>query len=211
MKKFENYKQYGIFMLWLMHVSAFVGIHLGFKSFFLPLSAINLWFISLLLIWYYPIRNKSEVILFASIAFLGFTAEAIGVATGKVFGEYTYGRNLGFKLFEVPVIIGVNWAVLSFATSGLASKIPLKSIHVKAGAASMLMLIFDFFIEQSAPEFDFWEFKLPEVPLQNYITWFILAYIFNFAVLRFITDVDAKICFHVYIVQVLFFTLFYVF
>jgi putative membrane protein len=211
MKRLENYKQYGIFMLWLMHASAFIGINLGFQDFFLPLSAINLWFISLLLIWYYPIRNKTEVILFACIAVLGFTAEAIGVATGKVFGEYAYGRNLGFKLFEVPVIIGINWAVLSFATSGLADKLPLKSNYFKAGVASVLMLIFDFFIEHSAPIFDFWEFKLPEVPLQNYITWFILAYIFNYAVLRFISDVDTKICFHIYIVQVLFFTLFYVF
>lgn len=211
MIKLENYKQYGIFLLWLMHASAFIGINLGFEDFFLPLSAINLWFISLLLIWYYPIRNKSEVILFVSIAILGFTAEAIGVATGKVFGEYAYGRNLGFKLFEVPVIIGVNWAVLSFTTSGLANKLPLKSNHIKAATASALMLIFDFFIEQSAPKFDFWEFELPEVPLQNYITWFILAYIFNYAVLRFISDADTKICFHIYIVQVLFFTLFYVF
>jgi len=211
MIKLENYKIYFIFLLWLMHASAFVGIQFGFEDFFLPLSAINLWFISLLLIWYYPIRNKSEVILFAIIAILGFTAEAIGVATGKVFGEYAYGRNLGFKVFEVPVIIGVNWAVLSFATSGLANEIPLKSVYIKAAVASLLMLIFDFFIEQSAPAFDFWEFAMPEVPLQNYITWFILAYIFNYAVLKLISEADTKICFHIYIVQVLFFTLFYAF
>lgn len=211
MIKLENYKTHGIFLLWLMHFSAFIGIKLGFADFFLPLSAINLWFISLLLIWFYPIRNKKEVLLFVIIAIIGFTAEAIGVATGKVFGEYAYGRNLGFKVFEVPVIIGVNWAVLSFATSGIAEKIPIKSNYVKAAAASLLMLIFDFFIEQSAPKFDFWEFELPEVPLQNYITWFVLAYIFNYAVLRFISDADTKICINVYVVQVIFFTLFYVF
>ena len=207
----ENYKQYSIFLLWLMHASAFIGIKLGYADFFLPLSAINLWFISLLLIWYYPIRNKNEVLLFAAIAILGFAAEAIGVATGKVFGEYAYGRNLGFKILEVPVIIGVNWAVLSFTSSGIANRIPVNSIYIKAAIASLLMLIFDFFIEQSAPVFDFWEFELPEVPLQNYITWFVLAYIFNYAVLKLISDADAKICIHIYIVQILFFTLFYVF
>lgn len=211
MIKPENFKPYGIFLLWLMHASGFIGIKLGFEDFFLPFSAINLMFISLLIIWYYPVKNKTEIILFAAIAILGFTAEAIGVSTGKVFGEYAYGKNLGLKIFEVPIIIGMNWAVLSFITSGLAQKLPLKSIHIKAAIASSLMLIFDFFIEQSAPIFDFWEFELPQVPLQNYITWFILAYIFNYAVLKFISNADTKICFHVYIVQVLFFMLFYVF
>ena len=38
--------------------------------------------------------------------------EAIGVNTGLLFGTYEYGANLGFKIFGVPLIIGVNWTVL---------------------------------------------------------------------------------------------------
>ena len=207
----EHKKNYGIGLLWLMHISAFIGIKIGFQDFFLPLSALNLWFISLLVITFYPVQNKRNVLVFTIIALLGYFAEVIGVATGKVFGEYSYGENLGFKVLGVPVIIGVNWAVLSFISSGLADRLPLKSIFIKAGIAAFLMLLFDFFIEQSAPIFDFWKFENPTVPLQNYITWFLLAYIFNLAALKLDTKRNFAICLNTYVVQVLFFIAFYVF
>jgi putative membrane protein len=213
--KIENYKYAGIGLLWLMHVSAFIGINSGFEDFFLPLSAINLWYISLLLIWFYPIRNRKNVLLFVIIAVLGYLAEVIGVATGQVFGEYSYGENLGFKVFGVPVIIGVNWAVLSFVCTGLTGYFSIKSNYIKAGLASAFMLLFDFFIEQSAPIFDFWTFKAPNVPLQNYITWFVLAYIFNFSVLQLNKEGEKEgnkdICLNIYLLQILFFIAFYVF
>lgn len=209
--KFTSLKYAGIFMLWLMHISAFIGINMGYSSFFLPLSSLNLWFIFALLILFYPIKNIKEIILFLGIAITGFLVEVIGVATGDIFGEYAYGENLGLKLAGVPIIIGVNWAILSFVTAEIANTFRVNSIFIKAFISSTLMLIFDFFIEQSAPKFDFWEFQLPEVPLQNYITWFVLAYIFSFAVLKFKPDANPTISFHIYIVQILFFTLFYVF
>ncbi len=209
--KTYDYKYIGIGLLWLMHLSAFIGINSGYSDFFLPLSAINLWFISLLIIKYYPVQNKKNVIVFIIIALLGYFAEVIGVATGKVFGAYAYGKNLGFKVLDVPVIIGINWAVLSFVCSGLADKLSIGSNYVKAAFAAFLMLFFDFFIEQSAPIFDFWAFEAPTVPLQNYITWFVLAYVFNLAVLKLNTKSDFSICFNAYLVQTLFFIAFYVF
>lgn len=207
----KNYKYAGIGLLWLMHISAFIGITIGYDDFFLPLSALNLWYISLLVIWFYPIKNRKNVLLFIVIAILGYLAEVIGVATGEVFGVYSYGMNLGFIVLGVPVIIGVNWAVLSFVCAGLASHLPVKPIFVKAGIGAVLMLIFDFFIEQVAPVFDFWAFEAPTVPLQNYITWFILAYIFNYAVLSLKSERDKEICIHTYLAQTTFFIAFYVF
>ena len=209
--KEEYYKYFGIGLLWLMHISAYVGINFGYADFFLPLSALNLWFISLLVIKFYPIKNKKNVLVFIGIGLLGFFAEVLGVATGKIFGEYAYGKNLGFIVLGVPVIIGVNWAVLSFICAGLADKLTLKSNFIKAAIGAVLMLAFDFFIEQSAPEFNFWAFEAPSVPLQNYITWFILAYIFNYVVLKLNSKSDFNICFHTYTVQTLFFIAFYVF
>lgn len=209
--KFVNLKYAGIFLLWLMHISGFIGINLGYIDFFLPLSSLNLWFIFTLLVFFYPIKEKKDIILFTSIAIIGFLVEVLGVSTGRIFGEYTYGENLGLKVADVPIIIGVNWAILSFVSAEIANSFRLKPISIKAFISSALMLILDFFIEQSAPRFDFWEFDLAEVPLQNYFTWFILAYIFSYAVLRFKPNADSTISFHIYIVQLLFFILFYVF
>ncbi len=198
-------------MLWLVHIAAFIGINIGYADFFLPLSAYNLWYICVLLFWFYPIVSWQKGILFLCIAILGFSFEAIGVATGVIFGEYSYGENLGFKIANVPIIIGINWAVLSFVCAEIAKKFKVKSNVLKASIASVLMVVFDFFIEQSAPKFDFWAFELSPVPLQNYLSWFILAFIFNWAVLKTKTKGDSLICYHIYIVQILFFMLFYVF
>jgi len=209
--KFLSLKQYGISILWLIHISAFIGINIGYADFFLPLSAYNLWYICILLFWFYPILSWRKIILFFVIAILGFTFEAVGVATGKIFGEYTYGKNLGLKIAEVPIIIGINWAVLSFVCSEIARRIKIKSIILKAILASLLMVVFDFFIEQTAPQFNFWFFELSPVPLQNYISWFILAFVFNWSVLKITKKGNTVICYHIYAVQVLFFMLFYVF
>ena len=37
------------------------------------------------------------------IVLIGFVIEVIGVKTGYVFGSYSYGDSLGFKILEVPV------------------------------------------------------------------------------------------------------------
>lgn len=209
--KFLSLKNIGILFLWLTHTSAFIGINLGYEDFFLPLSVYNLWFIFIVLVGFYPIRTQAQILLFLSIAVVGFFAEVLGVASGKIFGEYAYGENLGFKIADVPIIIGINWAILSFVCTSLANYVVTKSIYLKTILASGFMILFDIFIEHSAPTFDFWEFELSPVPLQNYISWFILALIFNYAVLKMNFKSDTKVCFHIYTVQVLFFMLFYVF
>lgn len=42
-------------------------------------------------------------------------------------------------------------------------------------SASSLMLVYDLFLEQVAPKMDMWSFKDLNVPLDNYIAWFIFA------------------------------------
>ena len=184
---------------------------MGYKDFFLPLTAYNLLYIAFVLVCLYPINNKRGVIIFSSIAIAGYLFEVAGVATGKIFGEYYYGNNLGPKLFEVPPTIGLNWAVLCFVSCGIIEKLKLKSIFFKSGLASLMMIFIDFFIEKSAPPFDFWEFTNPTVPLQNYSSWFIIAFIFNLGIFKFKPEKDFEISAHIYGVQLLFFVFFYVF
>jgi putative membrane protein len=57
-------------------------------------------------------------------------------------------------------------------------------------SASSLMLVYDLFLEQVAPKMDMWSFKNLNVPLDNYIAWFIFASLF-IALLR-IVKVNTK-------------------
>ena len=60
--------------------------------------------------------NKKNIISALSIFLIGMIAEILGVNFGIIFGEYEYLDNLGIKIFGVPIIIGVQWILLTFIT-----------------------------------------------------------------------------------------------
>lgn len=49
-----------------------------------------------------------------------FAMEAVGVATGAVFGQYAYGPTMWFQWLGVPFVIALNWCVLTLACNELA-------------------------------------------------------------------------------------------
>ena len=116
-----------------------------------------------------------KFILFACLAFLiGFGAEVIGVQTGVLFGEYTYGTVLGPKLFGVPLLIGVNWFLLVYVTGALVHNY-IRNDFFAAVLAALLMVFLDFLIEPVAISLEFWAWEAEEIPLSNYIGWFAIA------------------------------------
>ena len=83
-----------------------IGMFTAYENTFKELSFFNL-FLTLLLVL---ISLKSDINHFLKpfvIVFLiGFIAEQIGVHTGYIFGNYSYGNSLGFRVYQVPLIIG---------------------------------------------------------------------------------------------------------
>jgi len=49
-----------------------------------------------------------------------FAMEALGVATGAIFGEYHYGPTMWFQWLGVPFVIAFNWCVLTLACNEIA-------------------------------------------------------------------------------------------
>ena len=114
-------------------------------------------------------------------------SEILGVNYGLIFGDYVYLDNLGFKVLGVPVLIGVNWIILTFITGSMSSYI-IKNKYIAALTGAILMILLDLIIEPVAPLLGFWIFDLPTVPLQNYIGWFVIGlttqYIYHFNIER---------------------------
>lgn len=135
--------------------------------------------VSLFILVYHhkPKSTKFYWSLFIS-GIIGFIIEVIGVKTGQLFGIYTYGNKLGFKLFEVPLMLAVNWALLLYLTHYLARKISTNLIIV-ALIGALLMVGMDFLIEPFAIYFDLWQWKNIHVPLQNYAMWFIASFVLH--------------------------------
>ena len=113
-------------------------------------------------------------------------AEVLGVNYGYIFGEYIYLDNLGMKIMGVPLLIGIQWVILSFVTGSFAHYF-FKNKRIKSICLGVfLMILLDFLIEPVAPDLGFWVFESEVAPLQNYVGWFLIAVpaqiIFHFGV-----------------------------
>ena len=52
-----------------------------------------------------------------------FVAEAVGVATGALFGEYAYGATMRWQWLGVPFVIALNWCVLTLGCNEVALRL----------------------------------------------------------------------------------------
>jgi len=171
-----------LYFLIALHFFGFLGMHWDFmneqlqaltpfKS-FISLTPLNLMLTSVMLLFFHE-DWQPAFFLFAVLAMLtGFFAEVAGVATGLIFGEYSYGATLGWKLWDVPLVIGVNWFLLSYVCCSI---LPFQNKLKRTIAAALLMVLLDLLIEPVAIKYDFWTWAAVDVPLQNYIAWFIIA------------------------------------
>lgn len=115
---------------------------------------------------------------FGAIFIASYFIEVAGVYTGSVFGTYSYGKGLGLKILNTPLMIGLNWVLLVYCTAAVFERLRVNYI-IKISGAAMLMVIYDIIMEQVAPHMDMWSFEGGVVPLKNYISWFALAIIFH--------------------------------
>ncbi|MDC0378658.1 MAG: carotenoid biosynthesis protein [Flavobacteriaceae bacterium] len=193
-----------VFIIWLFHLCGMVGISYGNKEFFLAFTPINL-FISFVLLFVNQKQLESKELKSAFlIFFIGMMSEILGVNYGLIFGDYVYLDNLGVKILGVPVLIGVNWIILTYITGSLSSFI-FKNKYVSILMGAILMIALDLLIEPVAPLLGFWIFDLPEVPLQNYIGWFVIGLITQVIFQLKIVEKEFTFSTHLLIVNAIFF------
>ncbi|WP_177218305.1 carotenoid biosynthesis protein [Robiginitalea myxolifaciens] len=165
---------FGIFLIWLFHLSGLVGILIGYADWFIPKTPLNLLLSGIIFVLAFPILRFKTGLLFLGFALIGMAVEWIGVHSGLLFGSYAYGENLGPKIYGVPALIGLNWALLGFASGAVASRLVQGRI-LRTVIAAGLMTLLDLAIEPLAPVFDFWEFEGGVAPWTNYLSWFLVA------------------------------------
>ena len=197
----------------LFHITGFVGLAFSDDpSFYLRFTPLTLGLTALLLLWFQKGRDASFWGFCATVVLLGFGAEFVGVNTGKVFGHYTYGDTLGFKLFDqqpfrgVPPIIGLNWLVITYLGGMLARYLPLGELACTLLAAT-LMVGFDACLEPVAGRFDFWHWTAGVIPFQNFRDWFIFACVLQMLFNRTTFSKHNPLVPLVYLTQLLFFFL----
>lgn len=192
-------------ILLLFHVTGFVG--LGFAEdpcFYLQFVPLNLLLTVGLLLSFQKKRTPNFVwFCFVTMA-VGFFVEVIGIRTGLLFGFYKYGPTLGVQWLGVPLMIGVNWLMLTYTTGVLARYLPIPNFG-RAIVAALLMVGLDACIEPMAVRYDFWQWRFDVIPFQNFKGWFVVSLILQVFFNR--TDFEKRndLAPFVYMVQLIFF------
>lgn len=195
---------YSAVFLLIIHTVGVIGLNSSFKDLFLALTPLNL-LISVAFIYFNQKEyNKSILIASILIYLMGFTVELIGVKTGLLFGEYNYGNTLGLKLFNIPLIIGVNWLMLVFSVGCILDSVN-RSFLAKSIIGAFMLVLLDYLIEPIAIKFDFWTWQNGIIPFKNYVAWFLFSFLFLMIFYKFQFDKNNSIAKLLYFVQILFF------
>ena len=155
---------------------------------FQKLVPFNLIVSAFLLFCFHQKWDTKALVLFIVIPLIGISIEIIGVNTQLFFGDYNYGRSLGVKLLDTPILIGLNWLILSYCIYTSFRKIREKWYFMFFAAG--LMVAFDFVMEPVAMRIDMWDWKDGLIPLKNYLDWYWVSLIIFF--LMWITKFKAK-------------------
>ncbi|MDQ3047861.1 MAG: carotenoid biosynthesis protein [Bacteroidota bacterium] len=197
-------------ILVIIHFCGLLGMMSPYKETFILLTPLNLLITTVLLFINQKEFNR-HFYIFCAFAFVaGYLIELAGVRSGFIFGEYTYGPSLGLKLFDVPLVMGLNWLMLTFSVGVICNKLRTGKL-VKCICGALLLVILDFFIEPVAIESGFWSWKEGSVPAQNYIAWYAasIPLLLVFYSLKF--NKDNEFAKALYLVQLVFFVLLSIF
>ena len=207
----------------LFHAIGLIGILFFNRQFFVQSTVINLLLMFVLLVWTQKEKN-GYFFLFVLAAFaLGLSAEIIGVNTGALFGNYSYGDVLGYKFMKVPLIIGINWFVIIYCCGVAIHTLLMKAINrisfetktkpMRLKAISVIIdgatiaVFFDWIMEPVAVKLGFWKWDNGDVPFYNYLCWLMVSNIM-LAVFHFSKfNKQNKFAVNLLLIQMMFFLL----
>jgi len=163
----------------IYYIVGLVGLTLpATREMFTGLMPLTLLLSAAILLFFHRKWRSTDAIVLLFIAITGYLIEVLGVLTGYVFGVYEYGSALGFKLFGTPLIIGLNWMMLTYCVYAILEDTKL-FWPLKALTAAVLMVAYDVVMEPVAMRLDMWDWPPNSVvPMQNYQAWFIISLVF---------------------------------
>lgn len=173
-----------IIIVILFHVVGLVGLSVPTtRGLFLQIVPFHLLLmLAVIVLGHHKLSSRFGIFILV-IFWLGFIAEWIGVHKGWLFGSYAYDNTLGLKLSGIPLMIGVNWFLLVYATGVALQRSRLRNTFFRIVAGAALLVLLDFLIEPVAIRFNYWHWNTGSIPLKNYACWFavsaVMLYIFE--------------------------------
>ncbi|MFM8450228.1 MAG: carotenoid biosynthesis protein [Haliscomenobacter sp.] len=166
-----------IAVLTIFYLVGIAGILIPIHPAFIRLTPFNLLLSAGILMAFQPAPNTRTKQLVIICFITGFLAEVIGVKTGLLFGNYTYGEVLGFKIWDTPLLIGINWILVTFSAASFIQWLLPRgtAVSLRVVLAALAMVGLDLLIEPDAIQYQMWTWNEGVIPLRNYLGWFVVA------------------------------------
>jgi bisanhydrobacterioruberin hydratase len=198
-------KEWSIAVVVITHTVGIIGFLSPYKEYFIMLTPMQLILSTGLLLYHQSDKNQYFMLTCMVVYLMGFTIEMIGVNTGLIFGHYQYDTALGTKVFETPLMIGINWLMLILSIGTVFNRIKAHWIF-KALFAATAMTVLDYLIEPVAVQYDFWHWYSDSIPLQNYAGWLALSFILFLIFYKMPFEKKNNLALAVFAMQVVFFS-----
>jgi bisanhydrobacterioruberin hydratase len=165
----------------VVYVSGIIGMQSAFRDWFIAMTPLSL-LLSAAVLWQHQQVHFSRTYSWAVGAYtIGLGSEIIGVNTGWLFGEYAYGDVLGPKIWHTPLLIGINWYLVTAICNEVTWRIlPHRSpLWVGAALAAAGCTALDYLIEPGAIALGYWSWAEGLPPLKNYTDWWLVSFVIS--------------------------------
>lgn len=184
-----SFKKAALYFTILVYVSGIIGMQTSYRDWFVSLTPFSLLLSAGVLLWWQPIYNSRTNSWIAGAFIIGFLSEVIGVNTGMIFGEYRYGDTLGPKMWSTPLLIGINWLMITLIVNEGVWRILPKSTPQLLGAALAAAgcTALDWLIEPGAIDLGYWSWATGMPLADNYFGWFFVSLVISIVYHRLMT------------------------
>jgi len=163
-------------ILIVTHLVGVIGFTTRWQELFLTITPFHLVLVFVLLVIFQEDKTMAFYRFMGIVMVSSFLIEFVGVQTGKIFGNYTYGSALGFKVGDTPLLIGVLWFSLIQSIGIMLFSLKFND-YIKSALGGLFMVGIDVLIEPVAMKLGFWSWEENLIPMQNYLAWFLISFL----------------------------------
>jgi putative membrane protein len=117
----------------------------------------------------------------ALVSVVAVLVEALGLATGVPYGEYSYSDALGPTMLGVPFLVPLAWLMMAWPSWVLAARLAPRSRPARVLVAAWVFAAWDVVLDPQMVQAGYWRWAHPEpglpgidtVPLTNLAGWLV--------------------------------------
>jgi putative membrane protein len=148
-----------VILLMIVYMASLIGVTMPHQqAWFLYYTPYFMLLNALLLLFYQKHKTTAWGLFWGSCLLLGTAVELSALHTGALYGSYTFGESLGWKVMKMPVVMPLYWLVVVHSTAVVAARFITKPLG-RLLLGTFLSLLLMVLIHLVAPRLDFWTFE----------------------------------------------------